>query len=167
MHQPTMDFGYNPPTGPRSMEKIRPSFFSLDLEKTLNIASNGFKSIWVSDHLNYTDEFRLECWTLLTWIAAKFPQFDLGTIVMCNSFRNPSLMAKMATTIQHLSNDRLILGYGAGWYAEEYKAFGFEYPKIKILPGGITRKHSVAIGLDNCSVDVDVEYFTGFRNSFV
>ena len=49
MHQPTMDFGYNPPTGPRSMEKIRPSFFSLDLEKTLNIASNGFKSIWVSD----------------------------------------------------------------------------------------------------------------------
>ncbi|MQG18626.1 MAG: LLM class flavin-dependent oxidoreductase [SAR202 cluster bacterium] len=132
MHQPTMDFGYNPPTGPRSMEKIIPSFFSSDLEKTLNIASNGFKSIWISDHLNYTDEFRLECWTLLTWIAAKFPQFHLGTIVMCNSFRNPSLMAKMAATIQHLSNNKLILGYGAGWYEEEYKAFGFEYPKIKI-----------------------------------
>ena len=128
MNTPTLDFGYSQSTDLGSAENSTPNLFYSNLEKNLHIASNYFKSVWLCDHLNYTNEFRLECWTLLTWIASRFPQLDLGALVLCNSFRNPSMMAKMATTIQYLSNNRLILGYGAGWHEGEYKAFGFEYP---------------------------------------
>ena len=99
-----------------------------DLQRPLDLAATSFDSLWVSDHLNYADEFRLECWTLLTWIAARYPGPKLGTIVMCNSFRSPALMAKMAASLQWVSSGRLILGYGAGWYEKEYQTYGFDYP---------------------------------------
>lgn len=126
-----MEFGYNPPTGSRNMEIIRPSEFISDLHNALDVASHGFKSIWISDHLNYADEYRIECWTLLTWIAARYPNVDLGTIVMSNSFRHPSLMAKMAASLQDISAGRFILGYGAGWYEPEYTAYGYDFPGFK------------------------------------
>ena len=129
--KPRMEFGYNPPTGARDMEVIRPREFLSDLDRALDVATQGFGSIWVSDHLNYSDEFRVECWTLLTWIAARYPGVDLSTIVMSNSFRNPSLMAKMGASLQHLTSGRFILGYGAGWYEPEYTAYGFDFPSFR------------------------------------
>ncbi|GIS63903.1 MAG: hypothetical protein CM1200mP3_01510 [Chloroflexota bacterium] len=57
-------------------------------------------------------------------MAARYPGPMLGTVVMCNSFRNPSLLAKMTASLQHMSNGRLILGYGAGWYEREYLSYG-------------------------------------------
>ena len=74
------------------------------------------------------DRFRLECWTQLTWIAARFPEPLLGTIVMANSYRHPPLLAKMAASLQYLSGGRFILGYGAGWAEDEYRAYGFDFP---------------------------------------
>ena len=65
---------------------------------------------------------------MLTWMAARYPGPMLGTVVMCNSFRSPSLLAKMSASLQEMSMGRLILGYGAGWYEEEYKSYGYEYP---------------------------------------
>ena len=132
MGKVSMDFGYNPPCGERGYEIINPRNYLYDLHRALDVASQNFTSIWSSDHLNYGSEFRVECWTMLTWMAARYPGPMLGTVVMCNSFRNPSLLAKMSASLQQMSAGRLILGYGAGWYEEEYKAFGFEYPKIKI-----------------------------------
>ncbi len=123
-----MEFGYNPPSGERGYEKIRPREYLTDLHRALDVASQSFGSLWTSDHLNYTTEFRVECWTLLTWMAARYPGPMLGTVVMSNSFRSPSLMAKMAASFQELSYGRLILGYGAGWYEPEYRSYGFDYP---------------------------------------
>lgn len=126
---PQIEFGYNPPSGDRGKETIRPDEFLSDLEKALDVATKGFTSIWVSDHLNYAAEWRLECWTLLTWIAARYPDVGLSTIVMNNGFRNPALMAKMAASLQVLSGGRFALGYGSGWHKGEHKAFGFDYPR--------------------------------------
>ena len=74
-------------------------------------------------------------------MAARYPGPQLGTVVMSNSFRSPSLMAKMASSIQHLTYGRLILGYGAGWYEPEYRSYGFDYPsartRIEMLDEGV------------------------------
>jgi alkanesulfonate monooxygenase SsuD/methylene tetrahydromethanopterin reductase-like flavin-dependent oxidoreductase (luciferase family) len=77
-------------------------------------------------------KYRLEGWTQLAWIAARYPDQMIGTDVLCNSFRHPPLLAKMAASLQALSDGRLILGYGAGWVPEEYEAYGMEYPSARV-----------------------------------
>jgi alkanesulfonate monooxygenase SsuD/methylene tetrahydromethanopterin reductase-like flavin-dependent oxidoreductase (luciferase family) len=124
-----MEFGYHPPSGDRGFEVIRPREYLSDLHRALDIASQSFGSLWISDHLAYADEFRMECWTHLTWVAARYPGPKLGTIVMCNNWRQPSLMAKMAASLQWMSAGRLILGYGAGWHEGEYRSYGFDFPR--------------------------------------
>ncbi len=121
-----IEFGYNPPSGDRGRETIRPQEYMSDLKSALDVATQGFKSIWVADHLNYSSEWRLECWTLLTWIAARYPDVGLSTLVMSNTFRHPSVVAKMGATLQELSGGRFALGYGAGWHEGEHSAFGLE-----------------------------------------
>ena len=84
-----MEFGYHPPPGDRGIEIIRERDYLSDFKKAMDVAAQSFKSVWISDHLAYSDEFRLECWTHLTWVAAQYPNVDLGTIVMCSSWRQP------------------------------------------------------------------------------
>ena len=130
--RPRMEFGYNPPSGERGLETIRPREYLADLHRSLDVAAQAFTSLWVSDHLNYADEWRMECWTLLTWIAARYPDQGLGTIVMSNTFRSPSLVAKMAASLQEMSAGRFILGYGAGWHEGEHNAYGIDYPRPRV-----------------------------------
>ena len=127
-----MEFGYHPPSGDRGFELIRPREFMSDLHRALDVACQSFGSLWISDHLAYSDELRLECWTHLAWIAARYPGPKLGTIVMCSSFRPPALMAKMAASLHWMSSGRLILGYGAGWYENEYRAYGYPFPPPRV-----------------------------------
>jgi alkanesulfonate monooxygenase SsuD/methylene tetrahydromethanopterin reductase-like flavin-dependent oxidoreductase (luciferase family) len=127
-----VEFGYNPPTGDRGTERIEPRTFVRDLQHVLDFASQHFSSLWVSDHLALGDKFRLECWTQLIWMAARYPGPKLGTNVMASSFRHPSLMAKMAASLQFLSQGRLILGYGAGWLEHEYRAYGYDFPPPRV-----------------------------------
>ena len=128
VHKPLMGFGYNPPCGERGFETITRRDFLTDLHRACDVASQSFDSLWTSDHLNYETEFRVECWTLLTWIASRYPGPRLGTVVLCNGFRNPALTAKMAASIQELSSGRLIMGYGAGWHEGEHRSYGYDFP---------------------------------------
>ncbi|HYA22114.1 MAG TPA: TIGR03560 family F420-dependent LLM class oxidoreductase, partial [Thermoproteota archaeon] len=90
----------------------------------------GFHSLWLSDHMMPLMEERplLEGWTALSAVATGTSLAKLGTIVMCNSFRHPSLLAKMSSTLDVISKGRLILGIGAGYNEKEYNAYGFPFP---------------------------------------
>ena len=98
----------------------------------LPTALQHFDSLWIADHFYgfdaKTDPF-MEAWTTLTWLAAKFPNVLLCHHVLGQGYRNPALTAKMAATLQMLSGNRFILGIGAGWREDEYKAYGYEFPR--------------------------------------
>ena len=132
MTKPRVEFGYNPPTGNRLLERVEPATFVRDLQHVLDIASRHFTSFWISDHHMTEDRYRLECWTQLTWVAARFPGPMLGTIVMANDYRYPPFLAKMAASLQVFSHGRFILGYGAGWQEEEYRAYGFDFAATRV-----------------------------------
>jgi alkanesulfonate monooxygenase SsuD/methylene tetrahydromethanopterin reductase-like flavin-dependent oxidoreductase (luciferase family) len=92
----------------------------------------GLDSIWVFDHLIFRsadepDEGLNECWTTLSALAPVVPRVELGILVMCTSFRNAGLLAKMAGTLDEISGGRLCLGLGCGWHEPEYEAFGFPF----------------------------------------
>jgi alkanesulfonate monooxygenase SsuD/methylene tetrahydromethanopterin reductase-like flavin-dependent oxidoreductase (luciferase family) len=87
-----------------------------------------FTTLWVEDHFQWEALPTLECWTALSYAAAEFPGLKAGTLTLGQSYRNPALTAKMAATLQDLSGGRLILGIGAGWKEDEYRAYGFPFP---------------------------------------
>ena len=130
--RPPISFGYNPPTGDRLIERIDPDTFVRDLTHVLDVATQWANSLWISDHHMTADRFRMECWTQLTWVAARYPGPLLSTIVMSNSYRHPPLLAKMAASLQVFSHGRFLLGYGAGWSEPEYLAYGYEFPSAKV-----------------------------------
>jgi probable F420-dependent oxidoreductase len=91
----------------------------------------GFDSVWVTDHFLHRDERGergpWECWSLMSAIAAVTERVEIGSLVLCTGFRNPAHLAKMADTVDNISNGRLILGIGAGWNEPEYRAFGYPF----------------------------------------
>jgi alkanesulfonate monooxygenase SsuD/methylene tetrahydromethanopterin reductase-like flavin-dependent oxidoreductase (luciferase family) len=74
----------------------------------------------------------IECWTTLTFLAARYPQLRWGTIVRCQSYRNPALLAKMVANLCALLPGRVIFGIGAGWKEDEYRSYNWEFPKPSV-----------------------------------
>ena len=93
---------------------------------------SGFDSIWLGDHLLYRGNGRgergpWEAWTLLSALAAATERVRLGPLVACAGFHPPGLIAKMAATVDEVSGGRFVLGVGAGWNEEEFRAFGIPF----------------------------------------
>ena len=92
----------------------------------------GFESVWLVDHFHTipqpSQEVTFECWTSTAALARDTKRVRIGQMVSCNGYRNPALLAKMASTVDVLSHGRLNFGIGAGWYEHEYKAYGYDYP---------------------------------------
>jgi alkanesulfonate monooxygenase SsuD/methylene tetrahydromethanopterin reductase-like flavin-dependent oxidoreductase (luciferase family) len=91
----------------------------------------GADDLWIDDHL-LSDEgdaasAKFEAWATLAAAAAVTTHARLGLLVGANTFRNPGLTAKLATTLDHISDGRAILGLGGGWFEEEHRAFGIEF----------------------------------------
>ena len=91
----------------------------------------GWDSVWIDDHL-LADEGEptdpnLEGWATLAALAALTERVRLGLLVAANTFRPPGPTAKLATTLDHLSNGRAVLGIGGGWFAREHEAFGIDF----------------------------------------
>src|SRR5579875_2292127 len=93
----------------------------------------GYHSLWVSDHLIPAVEPErdlFECLTTMGALTTATERIRLGTIVICTAFRNPALLAKALCTLDHLSNGRLIIGLGAGYREDEFKAYGYDFPPV-------------------------------------
>ena len=105
--------------------------FNLLQDVVLECERLGYYSVWLDDHLMLNKMPILECWTTLSAISTVTETIRLGTMVTCNSFRNPALLAKMATTLDNTSNGRLELGIGAGVQKNEHEAYGFPFPSSK------------------------------------
>lgn len=91
----------------------------------------GFESLWLSDHfLSLQDPARasIETWVALSVAAAETRRIRLGPLVSPMTFRHPSLLARMAVSVDRLSQGRLVLGLGAGWNDLEHRAFGLDFP---------------------------------------
>ncbi len=91
-----------------------------------------YDSVWLYDHFHTVPtqelETNFECWISTAALARDTSTIRIGQMVTCNSYRNPALLAKMASTVDVLSHGRLDFGIGAGWYEEEYRAFGYDFP---------------------------------------
>jgi F420-dependent oxidoreductase-like protein len=94
----------------------------------------GVDSIWVYDHFHTiptpTMETTFECWTITAGLARDTKRVKVGQMVTCNGYRNPALLAKIASTTDVMSHGRLICGLGAGWYEHEWRAYGYGFPDV-------------------------------------
>lgn len=92
----------------------------------------GYHSLWLFDHFHTVpdpiQEVTFECWTSIAALARDTTRIRIGQMVTGNSYRNPALLAKMASTVDVLSHGRLDFGIGAGWYEHEYRAYGYPFP---------------------------------------
>lgn len=117
--------------------QIEPQFgFAFDdVVRVAQLAERtGCHALWSSDHLLWdadsTQRHCFETWTLLTALAAHTTTLRLGTLVTCNSYRHPSLLAKTVACVDHISGGRIDCGIGAGWKDLEYRAYGIPFPPI-------------------------------------
>jgi F420-dependent oxidoreductase-like protein len=113
-------------------------------ERAARIEQLGYHSIWVTDHFwnrGVPEADVLECTAAMSALSVATTKLRIGSLVLCNSFRNPGLLAKVLATIDNLSNGRVEIGLGAGWMEEEYRAYGYEFPstgtRLRQLEEGI------------------------------
>jgi F420-dependent oxidoreductase-like protein len=104
-------------------------------ERAALCEKSGYHSFWLVDHFwapGMPELDQLEALTMMSALAARTEKLRIGTLVLCNSFRNPALLAKSLTTIDQISDGRLEVGIGAGWMDEEYRGYGYEFPEISV-----------------------------------
>jgi F420-dependent oxidoreductase-like protein len=96
---------------------------------------SAFDSIWVYDHFHTVPkpeiEATFECWTISATLSRDTNRVNIGQMVGCNGYRNPSLYAKIASTVEVASHGRLFAGIGAGWHEAEWKAYGYPWWETK------------------------------------
>jgi F420-dependent oxidoreductase-like protein len=101
-----------------------------EVARTAELA--GFDHLWVYDHVETVPrrvpEPMFEAWTMMAALAEVTSRARLGQLVTCAGYRSPALLAKMAATVDVMSGGRLIYGIGAGWFDEEYRSHGYDYP---------------------------------------
>lgn len=130
-----MRIGVTVPMAFGEVEDGRMTTFADTADYARRAEALGLDSIWVFDHLLWRfpdepDEGPNEAWTILSALAAVVPRVELGALVMCTSFRNAGLLAKMTQTLDDVSGQRLILGIGCGWHEPEYDAFGYPFDHL-------------------------------------
>lgn len=125
MTKPTVRFGVQTGQQEASWPEIRDTWLELE--------DLGFDDLWVYDHFLPTgttlvDGPVTDAWALLAALSQVVEKPRLGTLVTSATFRHPVVLAKMATTVDHASGGRLILGIGSGWHQPEHTAYGIHFP---------------------------------------
>ncbi|HEX2979063.1 MAG TPA: LLM class flavin-dependent oxidoreductase, partial [Anaerolineaceae bacterium] len=126
-----VQFGWVVPVEGTTPGSTQPLLATYEAE-ILPAFAQHFDSFWAFDHFygfgGYPTRSFMECWTTLTWLAARYPKQWIGPVVMGVGYRNPALVAKMGASLQALSGGRFVLGIGAGWREEEFHAYGYPFP---------------------------------------
>ena len=122
--RPRLGFGLFIPAAGKSLAQLYDEFqMAEDL---------GFDHAWLPDHVKNPDgpptDAMHETWTVLTAVAARTSRIRLGPLVSSNTFRHPALLLKQAVTVDHVSAGRLVLGIGTGWFEDEHRRFGIDFP---------------------------------------
>ncbi|MGO2091532.1 MAG: LLM class F420-dependent oxidoreductase [Microbacterium gubbeenense] len=131
-----MRFGIFIPQGWRfDLVGIDPSEQWNTMKRLAQRADEGpWESIWVYDHFHTTpepsEEATHEAWTLMSAFAASTSRVRLGQMCTCMGYRNPTYLAKVAATVDHVSAGRVEMGIGGGWYEHEWNAYGYGFPEI-------------------------------------
>lgn len=128
------------------------------------IEAAGYESLWVYDHFHTvpvpTQEVTYEAWTLMAALGATTSSVRLGQMCTCNSYRPPAYLAKVAASIDVITNGRLEMGIGAGWYEHEYTGYGYPFPKPSVRIGQLREAVEImrALWTDD-EVDYDGEFY--------
>ena len=135
----------------------------------LQAEAAGLDSVWVYDHLlaegvHDAEQSPWEAWTVLSAVAEATTSVRLGTLVLCTSFRNAGVLARMADTLQEVSGDRLVLGLGSGWHEPEYTAFGMPFADrvdgfaeaVRVICGMLRDGRATVTGRHHTVVDAPV-----------
>jgi F420-dependent oxidoreductase-like protein len=129
-----MRFGLFIPQGWRlDLAGIAPDQHWTTMRNLAQAADAGpWESLWVYDHFHTvplpTEEATHEAWTLMAAFAATTERIRLGQMCTCMAYRNPAYLAKVASTVDHVSGGRVEMGIGAGWYEHEWRAYGYGFP---------------------------------------
>ncbi len=133
-----VDFGVFVPQGWR-MDLTEIADPAEQYEAMTNVAriaeeTGAYDSIWLYDHFHTVPEPSMnttfECWTATAGLARDTERVKIGQMVTCNGYRNPALLAKIASTVDVMSHGRLLFGLGAGWYEHEWRAYGYGFPEV-------------------------------------
>ena len=108
---------------------------SLPYQDVIQLAQHaeqtGWDGLWYADHFMPNAEDTSvpwpEAWTTLSAVAAVVPRIRIGTLVTGNTYRHPAVLAKMAATLDHISDGRVVLGLGSGWQENEHRQYGIEF----------------------------------------
>jgi F420-dependent oxidoreductase-like protein len=98
------------------------------------VEEQGWDGVYIADHFMHGADSAdpcNECWTTLAGLAASVPRIRLGSLVTGNTYRHPAVLAKIATTVDHISGGRVILGLGTGWVEAEHRAYGIPFPSVR------------------------------------
>lgn len=121
----TMQFGVTLPQIKRTWQETRGA--AEEMERL------GFHSLWFNDHLYGVPMPPIpimEAWTALSAVAAVTSRTELGTLVSPVGFRNPALLAKTVATLDQISGGRVIVGLGCGWFEQEFRGYGLDFPPL-------------------------------------
>lgn len=139
--------------------------WALTVERWKYFEALGFDSIWNCDHLiqpsNPTGPY-FEGWTQLAGLAAVTEKIRIGVLVSSNTFRHPSLLAKEVATVDHISNGRLEVGIGAGWYQPEHEAYGLDFP----APGELVGRFREAVEIVDRLLRADNDTLTTYEGQY-
>ncbi len=133
---PGIQFGWRVPDFPT--DGSAGQAFIDQIHGALPIVSEHFATAWVADHFvpwgswQPVDTDTIECMTTTAYLAAAYPRLTWGTIVLCQSYRNPALLAKMVANICAFAPGRFVFGIGAGWKEDEYLAYGYPFPRAGV-----------------------------------
>jgi alkanesulfonate monooxygenase SsuD/methylene tetrahydromethanopterin reductase-like flavin-dependent oxidoreductase (luciferase family) len=128
----SLQFGWHMPSFP--MDGSDGPAFVEQIHQLLRRIEPTFDTVWVDDHMFpgfpgiSNDTTYLECLTTIAHLATAHPKMIFGASVLCQSYRNPALLARTVANLHLLTGGRFLFGIGAGWMEEEYRAYDFDFP---------------------------------------